>query len=533
MNKINFTFDDWIQRIKNIWIDSPWVTVYCYSPSDKNKIGIYATFITKEYTSTALLKPSWDFMIGDGYPGHYFATDGSAPEYYRYDKKEVVPLLISRDFHGMKPSYYELSEEFRHYLNLYHDVPNSQYLRYDDEGNEEIVARYKNDLFEIQIKPLLEFLDATGYCLLFQFDHLRRSNESLKDLGLEETHGQFSGEDHICALDISDGHSMMSSKSIARLMGKKIINPPRKYIPELFPTHNSDDYQNFIIAMDRNGEPIRHSCDPEVLDNYFDKNPGAPHYLTPVFFRKDVLQKYYTHPEKYSVEDGLVRCSGLWILRIDNNNSDYVIAFLGDLGRDIGKKEREYWLSFNIPPSGSISSTAFQRGFMAQFTDPEQVDLLFKQKYSIFTEKWTKERGWSLFKPLSENDQHCFVTLRIPLNDSVAEIDAQVLSLTKILIDSINEKEISKEITVEKDDKGITKLKKYFEAKGLVNATAHIEFLRNLQSLRAGSGHRKGDAYKNASKHFELDTKGYRSGFEAILEKSLELLQCLSNELLN
>jgi len=45
------------------------------------------------------------------------------------------------------------------------------------------------------------------------------------------------------------------------------------------------------------------TSDPSGLSNrIFDKSPTTPDYLTPIFFKKAVLDKYYQQPDKYSVE---------------------------------------------------------------------------------------------------------------------------------------------------------------------------------------------------------------------------------------
>ena len=42
-----------------------------------------------------------------------------------------------------------------------------------------------------------------------------------------------------------------------------------------------------------------------------------------------------------------------------------------------------------------------------------------------------------LFLSLTEQDAYNFETLRVPVNNSIAEMDMLVLSLVKILIDSL------------------------------------------------------------------------------------------------
>lgn len=65
----------------------------------------------------------------------------------------------------------------------------------------------------------------------------------------------------------------------------------------------------------------------------FGTNADAPYYFTPVFFKKEVLQKYILKPELYTITDGSLQCQVLWQLQIDNHHKDCVIAYLGDLGK--------------------------------------------------------------------------------------------------------------------------------------------------------------------------------------------------------
>jgi len=94
-----------------------------------------------------------------------------------------------------------------------------------------------------------------------------------------------------------------------------------------------------------------YSSDPGALSNrIFDKQPTTPDYLTPVFFKKAVLDKYYQQPDKYSVEDGYLRCCGLWGVTMDNHHADKVVIWLGDLGRDL-KEVLEKEGSNQSPPA--------------------------------------------------------------------------------------------------------------------------------------------------------------------------------------
>jgi hypothetical protein len=270
------------------------------------------------------------------------------------------------------------------------------------------------------------------------------------------------------------------------------------------------------------------------LSNYFGANPGAPHYLTPVHFRGEVLTKYYSHPDRYSVEDGYLRAGGLWGLKMDNDHADRVVVFLGDLGRDLPAIERDYWRSFNIAPEGpALSKTAFTRSIRGWFADPSRPDLAFKNLFRYFSEKWNEKFGWDLFLPLSKDDLHHLTALRIPINNDQAEFDAQVQSLTKLLVDSLNEAILAKELSLPPETKGISKLEAFLKVKNVKETSAIIAFLRNLQALRStGVAHRKGSNYEKIAKIFDLENKEFKEVAAGLFTSALDMLRALGGEML-
>lgn len=98
----------------------------------------------------------------------------------------------------------------------------------------------------------------------------------------------------------------------------------------------------------------------------------------------------------------------------------------------------------------------------------------------------------------------------------------------KIIIDSLNEKEIEKQLTDSEGIKGISKLNRWFEELNLSDYEQHIKFLRNPQELRSsGTGHRKGRNYEKISKVFKLDEKSHIDVFDEILLQSISLIEYL------
>jgi len=530
---MDLTFADFLKDFDK-YGKGEWITVYSNGNNSKEESsGFYSAIIPIDKISESLEDTSWDFHIGDGFPGFSFQfIDGKEiGTYSRCSEDGVEPLAIRRSFSSMKEGYWEILEEFRYYFNLYEDRVNKKYVFIDENGDDEDVVLISDTEVKIKAKQIKIFLAVKKMCLALFFDFNRFSEKTIEQLGIKECHDNKKGEDFVYSIGARNWtHSGDEIKSQGFLMGKKLIFGLENFKPTCL-DKTGKVYLDFIIGIDDNGKEILHTCDESKLANYFGKNPGSPQFITPILFKKEVLGKYYSQPEKYTVEDGLVSC-GMWSLRIDNNHSDFIMAFLGDLGH-LPHKEQMHWRSCNLATKGKMSHVAWKRGFEAQFADPEQSDLFFKYKFEIFQKKWEKEYGWKLFLPLNKDDFHHLKTLRIPLTNEQKEFDEQVLSLTKIFIDSLNEKELGQCIGSEKHNlKGIDKFEAFILAKG-IKFKGMIEFLRNLQEIRSsGVAHRKGTKYKKVAKYFSIGEKDLSKVFDDILIRCIWALNSLENHLL-
>lgn len=174
------------------------------------------------------------------------------------------------------------------------------------------------------------------------------------------------------------------------------------------------------------------------------------------------------------------------------------MVFLGDLGRDLPGSERGYWRTFNISPVGHMSETVFRRSFLGEPANPKAPDLQFKSLYSRFCVRWKESRGWELFKPVHAADQHVLMRLRVPLNESQPEFEDQILGITKLLVDSLNERQLVKELGgSEEGEKGVSKLERWLTKQRYPEVERDVAFLRRLQRLRSQiSAHRKGSNYE-------------------------------------
>jgi hypothetical protein len=270
------------------------------------------------------------------------------------------------------------------------------------------------------------------------------------------------------------------------------------------------------------------TSNPELLSNDFGANPEAPHYLTPVFFKKEVMQKYYRSPSEYEVCDSSLSRRGGWNLRFDNNLVDCVSVFLGDLGRGLPENEQKYWATFNIIPDGrQISETNIQRNLMGNFFVPESPEHKFKNEFRKLQNQWLKRYGWSLFLPLCEKDAHYFLSLRSMITNEQAEFDEQILALTKITIDSVNVVELRELLKINnKEAKSIFLIEKLLEVKNVTNVEHHIKLLKTIQGLRStGVAHRKGNNYDNVLIKSSINQKNYQAEFDQFLHNLVNLFE--------
>ncbi len=495
--------------------------------------SIYCTLIPLVQIDQVRSKLHWEFQPGEGIPGSTIVDTGGEEraKYLRFGVDNgTEPLVIDRRFWGLRDDYQEISEEFRHFHNLYHDKQREQYIRFDDEGTEEIVAIVEQERIQIRLKEIRQFLAIKEMFLWIQFDFTKFSDHSLEELGPVECSGV--QQEGLTTWDLDYGSA--GSRAFSRFQGKQLVKPLPKSKSGFkdFVEKSERKYAEFIIDVDENGDEITHTSDPSLLANLFGANLEAPLFLTPVYFRKQVLEKYYQQPSKYSIEDSTLRCGGLWGLSIDNHHSDKICAWLGNLGRHLPYREQLHWQTYNTPPAGGVSKTFFRRQVLGQWAATDQPDLLFRERYQELKEEGISHLGWHILKPLTSGDEHHFQALRVPATDEQRDFDELVLSLTKILIDSLHVKRLNSLLSDEQKEGvgegGIARLEAVLASRNVEGAAEHIAFLRKLQSLRSSSvAHRKGSKYRKIAKQFNIEDQNLRDVFVGILWQAIDFINFL------
>lgn len=538
-----------IDLINNQFISNGWLTLYA--------TNIFAVMIKKSYFVKSQKYESWDLRPCDSHPTiNEFGSTASG--YRRFYEKGIEPIVIYREQKGTHSQQICFSEEFVLFYDLREVRENENIVKYmlvDECGDDNCIAQIENSKALVQLKYIKEFLAVKQMNLLIQFEYIKHSNKTLSQIGVSNKYwNTIKNNEYVLGYSVLNSPCPINSEnlSFAMIRGKVWFEYDDSDIKMLWNYHDTNT-ENFIIGVDENGENIEITCDENQLPNLFTRKGNEPYTLSPVFFKKEVLSKYYENPGKYSIQEGYMNAPDWW-LRLDNDRTDnYVIAVLVDLGK-IPYKEQQHWKQYNIvpPANASISETTQKRWFEGKPCDTSNApDHLFKFQLHKTNDLWKQKFGWELFKPLAKKDQHHLESLHtMSVRDNDKEFDALIQSVTKIVIDSLNEKEItkatddsnsdvvsflnSKDCSAAKDLKGgIAKFEALLISLGQSNTDIIVQF-KDIQELRSTTvAHRKSS---NPDKkqlelfaRFELDKSSQQEAFNKILLRLIDNLKVLQS----
>ena len=167
-------------------------------------------------------------------------------------------------------------------------------------------------------------------------------------------------------------------------------------------------------------------------------------FLTPVFFKREVLLKYDSSPA-YEVRFasrtyGTVYASEFYISFGINENGN-VFMWLGDIAA-LPESEQYYLLSENIESDHSIGSEFYDGQIECIFTEPSREDRLFGLR-SSFVEAFRKRWG----VPPAHLDREVLElvsSFNAPVVDTPSERRRVADTLNKIYIESLDNKTLSK-----------------------------------------------------------------------------------------
>ncbi|MFJ8941090.1 hypothetical protein ACIRL0_36150 [Streptomyces sp. NPDC102365] len=508
-----------------------WVTVLGRPLQDSFDWGISSYLTRPESRAHALQEyTGTQAMIGSAGISTFYPEKRTVFEEGLRDEEEHAEFFVQlRSHHGLAEPTLEFTPSFLWYFDAIPRNDGSWYYL-DDAGRDHELVRTRRTETELRIDiaalPLRRYLAVRSRLLVIQHDRITRL-DPVPEPNIDAV--DRSDVRHF-AFHSGDIHSL-KQPGFVRLVGKQIVLPIDAAPADLARPHTSERrFLEFTVAIDPStGERITSTCDPAKLSNYF-TDRGTPHYLTRVYFRRDVLNRYTSQPSRYRIENDRLSCLGLWGISIGTNPDGFIEVYLGDLGRDLPAEERDHWRSFNVPPGGGRDEGRFDRDILGRWTDgpPDPLRRLFAAREHLGTALGAL-LGQEVYKSWHPADQIAFEGLHMPTSSEQHEADTLILLLAKGVIDYLAVKALRRLPGVtDSKAQSINCLEAWVSSSGGDSDTL-IRPLRILQGLRStGPAHLRGKDWHATLTRAGLDGLRPDAQFVQVLALTGDALHALA-----
>ena len=437
----------------------------------------------------------------------------------------AVPLVFERQLHGFGDDdgvYFELLQEYAHITEIHWRADQQAYCRFDEHGDIRHVVSVTSDktgkalsLVSFQREHLEQYLAASNSVLVRTFDFtlvdwekrgFDRWSESPETVSLES--------DDIFFRQKIDSHA-------AYTRGVQIIglSRPRSEIVQdiVSPESRERRYVKFIAHDFRNGRVAEISASPSATTNYPEaKGNSLPYEMSPAFFRPEVLSRYKSDRDKYTVreEHRTIQCRGGWSLRsYDINDAGQVHVYIVDL-RALPYQEQLYWQSSNEPPKSSISERAFVNDFKGEWTD---IATPLEDTLAI-VRLWARSDlpFWTL------RHEALLERVNTPRTGSTEEWGRAFQDLASLVIEGFELGAIRRRleglgIPFEESDRSLALLERLLKGRQALSDQARLKGLRTTQKIRSVvASHARGREAAELSRDALGGHETYSAHFESV-----------------
>lgn len=521
IEKLDLNRREFFQEDVLDFVDRPfrnvWTTVYSHNDSSDPTPSVFACLAEPQLEETILSGVDWIKHADSFSPGFCESADGVT---YDNGQNDGYYYLVAEEyFHPMETGQLILSQEFILLFNLFRGN-DGNYYDINKSGERRLVAEIGSEV-RIRTSYLMRFI-AAKQLLFVQFVDCRVSSAERYPMNAEVIHSEDENSEHY-RYELWFSSTPKKDYLLSMVYARSIVRPQPRETCDMWPFEHEEVFPEFPIEEKPDGTLLRFTCNPDSLNNYFNSNPGAPMYLTPVFFKPGVLDKYRKSP-CFSVSERRLECGSQWGVEIDNVDSTRVMVYLGDLGRDVPESERGHFIEYAMPPADQkISNEVFANDFLNSWTDPTGPVSRLTAARRRLDETWRKVFGVSLFRKPHPDDADMEKLIRIPSGDGREEFDTIILNLDKYLIEYIDESNFSGSTQTG----SINKLEEFLKAQ---NAHADLSSIRHLQCLRsASSAHAKGKKYEKLKR--SLLTGSAEADIKTLIDRLTATLNQISDAL--
>src|SRR5207248_1955180 len=218
---------------------------------DAHTQTIYSALVPSRRLEAYQAGLGFDLSIGDGSPSCFMR--GGKVGYDRFGQMGVEPLVLVRLFHDHRPKTVELLEEFRLFHNLSFDPLRSVFLKVDDGGREEVIARVSNDHVDVKIHAVRQFLAIRRMHLSVGIDSRVFSPLALGDIPAHDRRVNVRRTLLAYEFTVQEGFKG-GSGTYSRLIGKHYIPPVPKKQSGIWPYNEAKQHEQFIISRTAEGD---------------------------------------------------------------------------------------------------------------------------------------------------------------------------------------------------------------------------------------------------------------------------------------
>ncbi len=420
----------------------------------------------------------------------------------------------------------ELSLPFLWYFDAFPITDGWAYL--NRSGREQELARYSrtDEAWHVEVRALefRQFLYAYGKIAVLQVDYVPK----LDDTEFERVDAEFRSDwAHLDFYALND-RAIGGRPAFSRVMGQYLVDGLKNARAPRFEERREDrHYPSFIYGLDAaTGQPLTHTCDPDELGTYFDKDGTRLHYLTPIYFKREVLQPYSAEPNRYRLSTSRLSCLDLWGVDISINTAGLVELYLGDLGRDLPSDEWGHWQTYNVPPEGQMDEGRFRKDFLNQVAGSPDIVRDLRRARDAANSAAERLFGAPIWRPLTGAVNAEFESLIGPLNDDPAAHGPCLLILTKALVDAVDPAPLKSYLeSHQKGEQSLRLLQRFTQQLGDADDVTVI--LRDLQGFRSRGGvaHLAGSDRAKAEAAVGITGLSNAAAFESVV---LRLTACLN-----
>lgn len=467
--------------------NSPWTTVYRTSERLPEALSIFSCFARTDLERTILSSLNW-LKDADSFSPHFSKTHNGV-EYENIGSDGFEFIVAEQRFHALNEAQLILNPEIILLLELYRET-DGNYYEVDESGNKQIAVKFLDNKVQVKTKCLMRFMSAKQLLYTQFIDSRVSSSANYRTTPISVFEDSFTSSSYKYSL----GYWTTTERDFlfSRILAHSIVKPQPVEECGIWPYEKQEDYYpEFIIRELPDGSCARFTCEESKLGNYFGNNPEAPHYLTPVYFKPEVLDKY-RKSANFEVSERILRCGTLWSIKIDNVIPDRVMVYLGDLGRDLPEAERRHFLQHEITPTDQeIAKEVLMSDFFGMLVKETEGPIGgFRLALSRLQESWEKHFGTRLYREPHPDDSRLLEQIRVPSTGSQEEFESIVLSLQRLLIEYMDESQFPKA----ESNGSINRLERFLRENDI---RVDCSPLRDLQDLRsAGTAHAKGKKYE-------------------------------------